>query len=210
MKKRGSFIAGMLTMALLFGLVGPAYAAYQKQATLNYTGIKITLDGEEVIPKDAAGGIVEPFTIDGTTYLPVRAIGNALGLGVDWDGTTNTVILTSPEDEWAEYDVLDCYARFSVPSLENVVGTAALADIYILDSGDSVLYTYDPLKFNVAEGGNYAAEYFDMLMRYGFSAQGEEDGVLTFKCEISGITVSMYWTDNDEYFCILLMNLPEE
>lgn len=37
MKKRSSFAAGMLTMALLFGLVGTAYAAYQKQATLNYT-----------------------------------------------------------------------------------------------------------------------------------------------------------------------------
>lgn len=210
MKKRFSFLAGMLTMALLFGMMGTAYAAYQKQATLNYSGIQIVLDGETVTPRDGAGNLVEPFTIDGTTYLPVRAIGEALGLEVGWDGSTNTVILTSPEDEWADYIVCDCYARFSVPSLENVVGTAALADIYILDSGDSVLYTYDPLKFNVAEGGNYAAEYFDMLMRYGFSAQGEEDGVLTFKCEISGITVSMYWTDNDEYFCILLMNLPED
>ena len=108
MKKRFSFIAGMLTMALLSGAVGTAYAAYQKQATLNYPGIQIVLDGEPVTPKDAAGNAVEPFTIDGTTYLPVRAIGEALGLEVGWDGSTNTVILTSPEDEWADYIVCDC------------------------------------------------------------------------------------------------------
>ena len=102
MKKRCSFLAGLLTRALLFGIMGTAYAAYQKQATLNYSGIQIVLDGETVTPRDGAGNLVEPFTIDGTTYLPVRAIGEALGLEVGWDGSTNTVILTSPEDEWAD------------------------------------------------------------------------------------------------------------
>lgn len=205
MKKRFSFIAGMLTMALLFGMVSTAYAAYQKQATLNYPGIKITLDGEPVTPMDAAGNLVEPFTIDGTTYLPVRAIGNALGLGVDWDGTTNTVILTSPEDEWADYDVLDCYARFSVPSLENVVGTASLVEIYFLETGDGVLYTYDPQKF--VRGEKYfAEEYFDMLEGYSFVYQSSDDGIVTYKGEISGITVAMYWTEDYDYFCVLLMN----
>jgi len=135
MKKRFSFIAGMLTMALLSGAVGTAYAAYQKQATLNYPGIQIVLDGEPVTPKDAAGNAGGPFTIDGTTYLPVRAIGEALGLEVGWDGSTNTVILTSPEDEWADYIVCDCYGDFSVPSLENIVGTAALVDGYELSTG---------------------------------------------------------------------------
>lgn len=98
MKMRFRIVAEMLTMALLFTMVGTAYAAYQKQATLNYQGIKITLNGEEITPKDGAGNIVEPFIIDGTTYLPVRAVSGALGLNVDWDGSTNTVILTSPTD----------------------------------------------------------------------------------------------------------------
>ena len=160
MKKRFSFIAGMLTMALLSGAVGTAYAAYQKQATLNYPGIQIVLDGEPVTPKDAAGNAVEPFTIDGTTYLPVRAIGEALGLEVGWDGSTNTVILTSPEDEWADYIVCDCYGDFSVPSLENIVGTAALVDVYELSTGDSVLYTYDPLKIRVDHDTNCLEEYY--------------------------------------------------
>lgn len=69
------------------------------QKTLLYNNLKITLDGVEVIPKDANGVYVEPFAIDGTTYLPVRAISNALGLGVDWDQKTSTVILTSPKEE---------------------------------------------------------------------------------------------------------------
>ena len=44
-------------------------------------------------PKDANGNTVEPFIIDGTTYLPVRAVSNALGLNVGWDDATSTVSL---------------------------------------------------------------------------------------------------------------------
>ncbi len=65
------------------------------QKNLEYNNIKITLNGQKIQPKDANGNYVEPFTIDGTTYLPVRAISNALGLNVDWDGNTNTVLLST-------------------------------------------------------------------------------------------------------------------
>ena len=60
---------------------------------LSYNNIKITLNGQELIPSDANGNYVEPFIIEGTTYLPVRAVANALGLNVTWDGTNNTVVL---------------------------------------------------------------------------------------------------------------------
>ena len=55
------------------------------------------MDGEELIPLDSDGNYVEPFIIDGTTYLPVRGIASALGLDVGWDGATKTVLLTTPE-----------------------------------------------------------------------------------------------------------------
>lgn len=208
MKKRSSFAAGMLTMALLFGLVGTAYAAYQKQATLNYQDIKITLNGELVTPKDGAGNIVEPFTIDGTTYLPVRAIANAMGLEVNWNGATNTVEIATPVVGEKNYEVHDCYRDFSVPSLENIVGYEALIDMYLLEEGDSVLYTYELKNFHVAEGVNFAEEYFVLLKQYGFGRQKSEDGKVYFKNKLTGITVALYMPD-DYHFCVLVMNVPE-
>ena len=50
-------------------------------------------------PKDVNGNVVEPFIIDGTTYLPVRAICNALGLKVNWNSETNTVELTEKKHD---------------------------------------------------------------------------------------------------------------
>lgn len=65
-----------------------------KSAELAYRDIKITLNGSTITPKGANGNVVEPFIIDGTTYLPVRAVADALGLYVDWDSNTNTVKLS--------------------------------------------------------------------------------------------------------------------
>ena len=94
-------IIGILLGILIGTMFVTSTAAISQtvQKTLLYNNLKITLDGEEVIPKDANGVYVEPFAIDGTTYLPVRAISNALGLGVDWDQKTSTVVLTSPKEE---------------------------------------------------------------------------------------------------------------
>lgn len=62
---------------------------------LSYNDIKITLDGQEIVPRDANGNYVEPFIIEGTTYLPVRGIASALHLEVGWDQATKTVKLSS-------------------------------------------------------------------------------------------------------------------
>ena len=95
MKKRlQGLIAGVLIGAMLTS--GVVFAKQiSTTAELFYNNIKISLNGQEVLPKDANGNYVEPFTINGTTYLPVRAVANALGIDVDWDGSTNTVILSN-------------------------------------------------------------------------------------------------------------------
>lgn len=97
MKKQWKgFVFGLLVATLVFGLGVPALAATMRQLNANYSGIKITLDGKEIVPKDANGVTVEPFAVDGTTYLPLRPMASALGLDVVWDGATQTVKLTTP------------------------------------------------------------------------------------------------------------------
>lgn len=90
------FALGFAACLLVSMAIVPAVAAtVHKTATLEYSNIKITLDGKPITPTDANGKAVEPFTVDGATYLPVRGIANALGLGVGWDAATQTVTLTS-------------------------------------------------------------------------------------------------------------------
>lgn len=96
MKSKKSFIAGMITMLLLVSLAGTAYATFGTVTKeLEYKNISVTLDGKKLDLRDVQGNSVEPFMFDGTNYLPVRALSEALGLSVSWDGSTNTVILKS-------------------------------------------------------------------------------------------------------------------
>lgn len=94
MKQVKRLLVSMLALSLILGI--PAHAAPKEEtATLSYNNIQIVLDDVSIIPCDANGNYVEPFIIDGTTYLPVRAIGNAMGLSANWNPDTNTVALTS-------------------------------------------------------------------------------------------------------------------
>lgn len=92
-----SFLSGVVVTLLIVCLFGTAMAKSGSQSgTLTFRDIKVTLDGSRIALTDATGAAVEPFIIDGTTYLPVRAVATALGLTVGWDNATNTVVLTSP------------------------------------------------------------------------------------------------------------------
>lgn len=57
--------------------------------------ITVKLDGNVLDMKDANGNKVEPIIVDGTTYLPVRAISNAFGKDIDWNDETKTISIGS-------------------------------------------------------------------------------------------------------------------
>lgn len=88
---RTRLIAGAAALVLLVGTAVAASTVTTKMIEANYMGIRLVVDGVEVTPKDANGKVVEPFASEGTTYLPVRAIGEALDKEVTWDGSTATV-----------------------------------------------------------------------------------------------------------------------
>lgn len=94
------YLAGLLTAFLLCGLIGTASASVGKVTQeLEYRNIRVSLDGEVLDLRNAVGDPVEPFMFGGTNYLPVRALAEALGLNVEWDGSTSTVVLTTPKPE---------------------------------------------------------------------------------------------------------------
>ena len=89
-------LLGAVLAAVVSCMVVPALAySGSKTEKLSYNNIAVELDGTKLTLRDASGNIVEPFIIDGTTYLPVRAIAEAMGLDVTWNSSTQTVKLTT-------------------------------------------------------------------------------------------------------------------
>ena len=89
------FLLGVGFCAVIAGAGGTALAA-GGLVTLNDVrmgGINIIVDGQTINPKDANGKAVSPLIYNGTTYLPVRAVADAVGKSVYWDGPTYTVYI---------------------------------------------------------------------------------------------------------------------
>ncbi|MFE8696433.1 stalk domain-containing protein [Cytobacillus sp. FJAT-53684] len=85
----------VIGFTLLFGFtlgVGAAPVLEKISAHLNWT-IKFSLDGKNWTPKDDKGNKLAPITYKNTTYLPVRAVSEAIGTSVNWDQKTQTIHL---------------------------------------------------------------------------------------------------------------------
>ncbi len=129
MKKSMRVFALVLIGILVLGAAVLAADGYTKQLTANYVGVSLVIDGQLVVPKDVNGNLVEPFIVDGTTYLPVRAIAEALGKEVSWDGETKTVFIGDKSNT----GLPEGYAAFTT------------------SAGDQILYTTGPLTFEAKD-----------------------------------------------------------
>ncbi len=98
-KTKGIIIGAVAATVLTGAVLSTAAEELYKTVQIAYNNIKICIDGTYIEPKDANGNKVEPFTMNGTTYLPVRAVAGAFGKDVDWDGETSTVYLGAKPGE---------------------------------------------------------------------------------------------------------------
>lgn len=113
MRKKKLISALALTLALVCGITigaGASGTLQEIKAYLNY-GIKINYNGQEQVLKDAQGTRIFPVTYNNSTYLPVRAVSEMLGVAVDWDGATQTVILGKQS---GGVDLIDTYEIYHV------------------------------------------------------------------------------------------------
>lgn len=85
MKKKAIVFCLLGAMASSVCTVSAAQGTQEIPAT--FRGIKVIVDGKELAMS------AEPFIYNGTTYLPIRAVGEAVGKEVLWDKDTNTISL---------------------------------------------------------------------------------------------------------------------
>lgn len=85
---------GVVLGFILFTLLSTSVVVFANTQTVTREityGIRVNLNGQ-IMPFDYDS---RPFVMDGRTFLPVRAIADALGLEVGFDPATNTAYLVS-------------------------------------------------------------------------------------------------------------------
>lgn len=128
------FVSSITALVLIFSLAVTATALSSKteiKAYLNH-GIQILLNGQPWQPAQS------PITYQGSTYLPLRAVGEALGVQITWNGATQTVgISTATTKSTAEnYDVILEFPADKYPTVAAHIASAILA-------GESAVCTID-------------------------------------------------------------------
>ncbi|NOU93732.1 copper amine oxidase N-terminal domain-containing protein [Paenibacillus sp. LMG 31456] len=81
--------------SLAFGATCYAAGGVERiQAYLNHD-FKFTLDSTAWTPTDSDGAVLAPVILNGTAYLPAKAIVEAAGGKVQWNEATKTIAITS-------------------------------------------------------------------------------------------------------------------
>ena len=84
----------IITIVALMALATTAFAA--NEVTVTEAGnFHIYYNDVEKGFTDVNGTVVRPIVLEGTTYLPVRAASELVGLSASWNGETSTVALTA-------------------------------------------------------------------------------------------------------------------
>ena len=75
-----AFVSGVVVTAVALQCGTFAYGKWmEEKISVIYQNIRVTVDDKELITSN------EPFIYNGTTYLPVRDVAEAVGKKVSWD-----------------------------------------------------------------------------------------------------------------------------
>ena len=165
-KKASYFLSGMLTAILLVSLITPALASGESKKIDVSTGISIYVNDSKLEPKDAQGNLVDVFSYNGTTYLPVRAICEAFNISVEWDGTTQSVYLGNHTSNTPIAQKPDSSSDSNKQTNETTTSNQSRT-VYITPTGKRYHYN------SHCNGGSYSATTLEAALKSGLTPCGK-------------------------------------
>ncbi|PWW02504.1 hypothetical protein DFQ01_109129 [Paenibacillus cellulosilyticus] len=136
------------------------------KAQINY-GITLVLNGKQFALRDSKGNELKPIIYDGTAYVPLKALGEALDTAVTYDGVKKQIVIGEKSEytdlikakAFNEYESPTEYQyRTFDPGVLTVNGTTYKSGYVLYFSSAysdrsfqlNLLNSYTTLKFNIA------------------------------------------------------------
>lgn len=95
MNKTRLFCISVIVLCFTFIITGTAFAnGFWQNIAVYYNNIKIKVNDTYVNLLNNDDELAEPFIMNGTTYVPIRAVSEALGKKVSWNDTDKTVYIS--------------------------------------------------------------------------------------------------------------------
>lgn len=137
--------------------------------------IKLYVDNVLIELKDVNGNVVKPFIINGTTYVPLRGVAQALGCDVYWDSEYRTVRIYDQIDP-SDYMIP---TELSAEEAEEVL-RAWIGDLgtWVADEENVLVYdetfSYNGKKYYQFRLKGWVFDHASTLTTYIISADGTE------------------------------------
>lgn len=190
-RTKGILIGMVIMLVFTMGTSTSWAKDVRENILVSYSNIKIMVNGVKLDPRDGNGQPVEPFIYNGTTYLPVRAVAESVGMEVNWDGTTQTVLLNERgyNQNFNQNDSQDFisynnsrygyqvqYPRYWGTAVESDSGDGSvLFDNSII--GVRVFASYSLMVFD-EDLDTYAREYYPNSIKHNTVVPGAERAML--------------------------------
>jgi hypothetical protein len=161
-----SIVAGMVMGCILTSGVTVLASNGTKSIQATFKNIKIFVDGAELTPRDSKGNVLEPFIYNGSTYLPARAISEAVGKNVSYDANTNSVYIGNgnnsvSSETYTRGVKLEPYKTENAGITDLKMGGVNYSNALFLDSGYGATAYY-----------NLVGGYTSLSGVYGFKDDG--------------------------------------
>ena len=157
----------------------------------------IVIDGKEQTFQTSSGKEIYPLLYDGSTYLPLRAIGQIMDKDVEWDNDTKTVTLTSEGFTVTDADTFgDAKDKDTVTDADTFKDKEKTKDIGLVKAKKNALkdaglkekdVTFVTAKVDYDdERKYYDVEFYYNGVEYDYEIDAESGKVIDFDKEFEG------------------------
>ena len=171
MKK--SYIAAALALTSCM-IVGAAAVSQPQNVVATFRpDIALKVNGTTYNVRDTNGNLVSPLLYNGTTYLPLSALGRMLDAEVSWDASTNTVIINDAD------------------TASDYIGETKAKDIALKHAGlSSSKVTFLPVKLDWDDGRPvYEVEFYSGNKEYDYEIDAATGSIRDYDFDIESYTI---------------------
>lgn len=171
MKKTHIAAALALTSCMIVGAA--AVSQPQNVVATFRPDITLKVNGTTYNVRDTNGNLVSPLLYNGTTYLPLSALGRMLDADVSWDAATNTVVINDAD------------------TASDYIGEAKAKDIALKHAGlSSSKVTFLPVKLDWDDGRQvYEVEFYSGSKEYDYEIDAASGSIRDYDFDIESYTI---------------------
>ncbi|WP_066088886.1 copper amine oxidase N-terminal domain-containing protein [Anaerotignum neopropionicum] len=151
----------------------------------------ISVDGTVNEFKTSTGDKINPIVYNGSTYLPLRAVGQIMGKDVAWDNAAKKITLTPADSAVTDADTFKAEEKGEKELEKNDIGMGKAKEIAVSNANlNEKDVSFVNTKMEEVEGKKaYVVQFYYGTNEYSYKIDAQAGTILSVGAEIEGFDV---------------------